>query len=410
MPPPRSCARTRGWLPKPAPRCWCWNACLRRWPPRSLPPARSRPSASVQARIATARCWCCTTCSAWTPGTADRSSSRISSPKADRLRARCVRSPMRCATAVFPMPGTVTPDWINVLNQRDSIDLTQTSRPMIETIAELAALRARIGEWKRAGLRVGFVPTMGNLHAGHHSLVRLAREHADRVVASVFVNPTQFGPNEDFSRYPRTPDQDAQGLAAAGCDALWMPPLATMYPYGAERAVTIRVPGVTEVLEGAHRPGHFDGVATVVARLFNQVQPDVAVFGRKDYQQLAVIRYLVADLAFPLELIAAETRREPDGLAMSSRNQYLSPEERAIAPVIHRTLLAMRDGIRAGRSRAQLEADASAALRQAGLDPDYAVIRKPDLSEPATGDSSFVALVAARLGRTRLIDNLEFDA
>ena len=280
----------------------------------------------------------------------------------------------------------------------------------MDTIRELEALRARIAGWKRDGLRIGFVPTMGNLHAGHYSLIELAQRHADRVVASVFVNPTQFGPNEDFGRYPRTPEQDAAGLAAAGTDALWMPSLATMYPYGADKAVAIRVHGVTEILEGAHRPGHFDGVATVVARLFNQVQPDVAVFGRKDYQQLAVIRYLVADLAFPVDLIAAETRREPDGLAMSSRNQYLSPEERAIAPVIHRTLLAMRDGIRAGRPRAQVEADASADLHQAGLDPDYAVIRNPDLSEPATRDGSFVALIAARLGRTRLIDNLEFEA
>ena len=280
----------------------------------------------------------------------------------------------------------------------------------MDTIRELEALRARIAGWKRDGLRIGFVPTMGNLHAGHYSLIELAQRHADRVVASVFVNPTQFGPNEDFGRYPRTPEQDAAGLAAAGTDALWMPSLATMYPYGADKAVAIRVPGVTETLEGAHRPGHFDGVATVVARLFNQVQPDVAVFGRKDYQQLAVIRYLVADLAFPVELIAAETRREPDGLAMSSRNQYLSLEERAIAPVIHRTLLAMRDGTRAGRPRVQVEADASADLHQAGLDPDYAVIRNPDLSEPATRDGSFVALIAARLGRTRLIDNLEFEA
>src|SRR5688500_719071 len=181
---------------------------------------------------------------------------------------------------------------------------------MIETIVELAPLRERIGEWKRAGLRVGFVPTMGNLHAGHHSLVRLARGHADRVVASVFVNPTQFGPNEDFSRYPRTPDADEAGLAAAGCDAMWLPSVQTMYPHGVDATVRVSVPGITEMLEGAHRPGHFDGVATVVARLFNQVQPDVAVFGRKDYQQLAMIRYMVRDLSFPIDVVAAETRRE----------------------------------------------------------------------------------------------------
>ncbi len=276
---------------------------------------------------------------------------------------------------------------------------------------ELEALRAQVGDWKRDGLRVGFVPTMGNLHAGHHSLVALARRHADRVVASVFVNPTQFGPNEDFSRYPRTPGQDAEGLQAAGCDALWLPSVETMYPYGPERCVRMHVPGVTDTLEGAHRPGHFDGVATVVARLFNQVQADVAAFGRKDYQQLAVIRTMVRDLAFPLELLAGDTLREADGLAMSSRNQYLSPGERATAPVIHRVLLAMRDATRAGMPRAQVEAEADATLRAAGFEPDYAAVRAPDFSLPGDAEAGpRVALVAARLGRTRLIDNLEFDA
>ncbi len=280
----------------------------------------------------------------------------------------------------------------------------------MDTYTQLQALRARVREWRQAGLRIGFVPTMGNLHAGHHSLVERARRHTDRVIASVFVNPTQFGPNEDFTRYPRTPEQDAEGLAAAGCHALWLPSVEQMYPYGAARAVAVRVPGVTEVLEGAHRPGHFDGVATVVARLFNQVQPDVAVFGRKDYQQLAVIRYLVADLAFPIELVAAETRREDDGLAMSSRNQYLSAQEREIAPVIHRTLLAMRDAMRAGTPRGEAENAAQRGLREAGFQPDYAAIRRPDLTEPDDANGTFVALIAARLGRTRLIDNLEFEA
>src|SRR5690606_14640180 len=202
---------------------------------------------------------------------------------------------------------------------------------MLETTADLARLRERVRGWKREGLRVGFVPTMGNLHAGHHSLVALARAHADRVVASIFVNPTQFGPNEDFARYPRTPEADLAGLADAGCDLAWMPAVEAMYPFGLDGVVQVRVPGVTEVLEGAHRPGHFDGVATVVARLFHQVQPDVAVFGRKDYQQLAVIRYMVRELAFPIWIVAGDTQREPDGLAMSSRNQYLSAEERTIA-------------------------------------------------------------------------------
>jgi len=281
---------------------------------------------------------------------------------------------------------------------------------MIETVTALDDLRARIGAWKRAGLRVGFVPTMGNLHAGHHSLVRLARERADRVVASVFVNPTQFGPNEDFARYPRTPEADAAGLDAAGCDLLWLPSVETMYPYGAAATVQVRVPGVTGVLEGAHRPGHFDGVATVVARLFNHVQPDVAVFGRKDYQQLAVIRYLVRDLAFPVELVAGETLREPDGLAMSSRNQYLSADERPVAAALQRALQEMRAAIVAGTPRAQVEAAARAELEAAGFEVDYAVVRTPGLEEPAAdARGPRVALAAARLGRTRLIDNLEFD-
>lgn len=280
----------------------------------------------------------------------------------------------------------------------------------IETITELDGLRARVEEWKRAGLRVGFVPTMGNLHAGHHSLVRIAREHADRVVASVFVNPTQFGPHEDFSRYPRTPEQDAMGLAAAGCDVLWLPTVTTMYPHGADASVQVRVPGVTEVLEGEHRPGHFDGVATVVTRLLNQVRPDVAIFGRKDYQQLAVIRYLVSDLAFPVEVVAAPTLREPDGLAMSSRNQYLSTEERPRATEILKVLQAMRDAHLAGAGRVEIEAAARARLQAAGFQPDYAALRRPDLSQPDDAERGpRVALIAARLGRTRLIDNLEIS-
>jgi len=281
---------------------------------------------------------------------------------------------------------------------------------MIETIRELPPLRERVGGWKRAGLRVGFVPTMGNLHAGHFSLVELARAHADKVVASVFVNPTQFGPGEDFDRYPRTPEADAQGLSAAGCDVLWLPSVSTMYPYGPDATVRISVPAVTDMLEGAHRPGHFDGVATVVARLFNQVQPDVAVFGRKDYQQLAVIRYLVRDLAFPVELLAGETLREDDGLAMSSRNQYLSAEERPVAATIQQTLQQMRLGLLQGVRRVQVERAARERLEAAGFVVDYAAVRRQDLSESRDGEGGpLVALIAARLGRTRLIDNLAFE-
>ena len=281
---------------------------------------------------------------------------------------------------------------------------------MIAILSELAALRARVDEWKRGGMRIGFVPTMGNLHAGHYSLVELARRHADRVVASVFVNPTQFGPGEDFGRYPRTPEADASGLEAAGCDLLWMPSVETMYPYGAQATVQVHVPSITELLEGAHRPGHFDGVATVVSRLFNQVQPDTAVFGRKDYQQLAVIRYLVGDLSFPIGIVAAPTLREADGLAMSSRNQYLSPTERPVAATIHQALQYMKTRIMAGHARTDVEAAATRMLEERGFEVDYAAVRRPDLREPPDGDSGArVALVAARLGQTRLIDNIEFD-
>ncbi len=278
---------------------------------------------------------------------------------------------------------------------------------MIDVVSELSTLRARIQQWRRDDMRIAFVPTMGNLHAGHYALIALARQHADRVVASVFVNPTQFGPGEDFDRYPRTPEADASGLARAGCDMLWLPSVETMYPHGVAATVELRVPGVTEALEGEHRPGHFGGVATVVARLFNQVQPDVAVFGRKDYQQLVVIRYLVRDLAFPVEIIAGETLREADGLAMSSRNQYLTAQERPVAAEIQRTLQQMRVEITAGRSRIAVEADARAVLEAHGFAVDYVVIRRPDLSTPIDGeDGPHLALVAARVGRTRLIDNL----
>ena len=281
---------------------------------------------------------------------------------------------------------------------------------MIETVTTLSELRQRIGEWKRGGDRIGFVPTMGNLHAGHRRLVELARQQADRVVASIFVNPTQFGPGEDFGQYPRTPEADAAGLEASGCDLMWLPSVPTMYPHGPEATVRVQVPGVTGLLEGAHRPGHFDGVATVVARLFNQVQPDLAVFGRKDYQQLAVIRYLVRDLAYPVDLVAAGTLREPDGLAMSSRNQYLSDAERAVAPEIYRCLQWMRSAVESGAATQDVEADAEARLQAAGFVPDYAVVRRPDLTLPVADEQGpLVALIAARLGRTRLIDNLEFS-
>jgi pantoate--beta-alanine ligase len=277
--------------------------------------------------------------------------------------------------------------------------------------AAIEPLRAQVAAWKREGLRVGFVPTMGNLHAGHHSLVQLARRHADRVVASVFVNPTQFGPNEDFDRYPRTPEADIAGLAAAGCDALLLPSVEAMYPYGPAGCVQVRVPGLTEVLDGAARPGHFDGVCTVVLRLLQMVQPDAAVFGRKDFQQLQVVRYLVRDLALPVAIVPGPTLRDADGLAMSSRNQYLSAAERALAPEIHRTLRDMAEGARGGARLAELEDAARGRLAALGFLVDYAEFRRgADLARPASAqEPGLVVLAAAKLGRTRLIDNLDVD-
>ena len=280
----------------------------------------------------------------------------------------------------------------------------------MQTHSTLAALRAQVRQWRREGASIGFVPTMGNLHAGHHALVALARRHADRVVASIFVNPTQFGPNEDYARYPRTPDSDIKGLAETGCDALFLPPVEQMYPFGTMGCVQMHVPGITDILCGAHRPGHFNGVAQVVARLFNMVQPDLAVFGRKDYQQLQVIRYMTREMSFPVEIIPAPTLREADGLAMSSRNQYLQADERQTATRIYQTLRFMRDAARQGLPVAGIEDEAVARLEAAGFSVDYAEVRRGDLTRAKSPDEKgLVALVAARLGRTRLIDNLEFD-
>ena len=280
----------------------------------------------------------------------------------------------------------------------------------MQTHTTLAALRAQLRQWRREGASVGFVPTMGNLHAGHHALVDLARRHADRVVASIFVNPTQFGPNEDYARYPRTPQSDIDGLAAHGVDAAFLPTVEQMYPFGTMGCVQMHVPGITDILDGAHRPGHFNGVAQVVARLFNMVQPDLAVFGRKDYQQLQVIRYMTREMSFPVEIVPAPTLREPDGLAMSSRNQYLQGDERQTATRIFAILQAMRDAARQGLPLAGIEDDARSRLEASGFVVDYAEVRRADLARARAPDETvLVALVAARLGRTRLIDNLEFD-
>lgn len=280
----------------------------------------------------------------------------------------------------------------------------------MKTLHTVEELRTLVREWKQDGVRVGFVPTMGNLHAGHHSLIRVAGQEAERIVASVFVNPTQFGPSEDFARYPRTLEADAEGLAENGCDALFAPSVEAMYPFGTGNEVMVRVPGITTILDGAHRPGHFDGVATVVSRLFNMVQPDVAVFGRKDYQQLQVIRYLVRDLGYPIEIVGAPTTRADDGLALSSRNQYLTEAERAIAPEIYRTLFGMRVALRTRQPLALIQANGLGRLADAGFAVDYLSILREDLTVPAEGEhDGLVVLVAARLGSTRLIDNMSLD-
>jgi len=279
----------------------------------------------------------------------------------------------------------------------------------MKTFNSVAALRIQIADWKKAGLRIGFVPTMGNLHAGHFALVELAKQHSDKVVASIFVNPTQFGPNEDYAHYPRTPDNDINGLAGKGCDALLLPTVEEMYPFGTMGCVQMHVPGITDILCGMHRPGHFNGVAQVVARLFNMVQADVAVFGRKDYQQLQVIRYMGTEMSFPTRIIPAPTLREADGLAMSSRNQYLQGDERQTATFIYQTLNFMKDQASLGMPIHGIEAEAKQRLEMMGFVVDYAEIRRSDLSRAIeTNEKNLLALIAARLGRTRLIDNIEF--
>jgi len=281
----------------------------------------------------------------------------------------------------------------------------------MDTVHVAVDLRERVKQWRREGARVGFVPTMGNLHEGHYSLLAAARAKSDRIVASIFVNPTQFGPREDFASYPRTLAEDSAGLHSRGCDLLFAPTVEEVYPFGTDKSARIEIPVISEPLEGALRPGHFAGVATVVTKLFNLVQPDVAVFGQKDYQQLLVIRRLVRDLALPIAIESAPTLRETNGLAMSSRNQYLTPQERDRAAIIFRTLQRMADGVHANLGHMTIESEARKALEAEGLSVDYAVLRRAeDLGEPAPEQrSGLIALAAAKLGRARLIDNRFVD-
>lgn len=278
----------------------------------------------------------------------------------------------------------------------------------MQVIADKSGLREQLDEWRREGERIAIVPTMGNLHAGHVSLIDVAREHAERVVVTVFVNPTQFGAGEDFDSYPRTIENDTRRLAQASADVLFVPEVETVYPFGLEAATRVTVPGLTEHLCGSFRPGHFDGVTTVVARLFLLVQPDVGVFGQKDYQQQLVIRRMVEDLGLPVSILTAATVREDDGLAMSSRNAYLDESERAVAPVLYQSLRTVAAQLAAGaRNFAELETAASDALARAGFEPEYVAIRDADdLAPPMANGEKFVVLTAAQLGAARLIDNL----
>ncbi|GJD29055.1 Pantothenate synthetase [Methylobacterium adhaesivum] len=270
----------------------------------------------------------------------------------------------------------------------------------------VAPLRAQVAAWRAAGERVVLVPTMGALHAGHLALVARARELGRRTVASIFVNPTQFGPTEDFSRYPRDTETDLALLAEAGADAAYLPDVATMYPPGF--STRVEVDEVSQGLCGAFRPGHFSGVATVVTKLLNQVQPDIALFGEKDYQQLLVIRRAVRDLDLPVEIQGVPTLREADGLALSSRNRYLSPEERRAAPRLHAVLASIARGLAAGAEAGLLLAEGRAELEAAGFGPvQYLEVRDAETLAPVErADRPVRILAAAYLGRTRLIDNL----
>lgn len=279
----------------------------------------------------------------------------------------------------------------------------------MRTVYTIADLRAAVAQWRAAGERVALVPTMGNLHEGHLRLVDRARNLADRVLVSIFVNPTQFGPSEDFEHYPRTLEADSGKLEQRATDLIFAPAVEEVYPGGSEAGTRVEVPGLSELLCGEFRPGHFVGVATVVAKLLNMAQPDVAVFGTKDYQQLAVIRRMVRDLSMPIDIEGVTTVREANGLAMSSRNAYLSTSERETAAELYRILKQTADRLHAGeRDIPTLEAEGLSHLRSRGFVPDYFTVRRAaDLQPPRPDDKALVALVAAHLGRARLIDNLE---
>ena len=278
----------------------------------------------------------------------------------------------------------------------------------MRTYSSNATLKSALHNFRQNGQSIAFVPTMGNLHEGHLDLVRKARRLCDVVVVSIFINPLQFGPTEDLDAYPRTMAADKEKLFSEGVQMLYAPDVGEIYPEGMDAQTQVRVPDLGETLCGSSRPGHFDGVTTVVSKLFNIVQPDVAVFGEKDFQQLSIVRKMVRDLCIPVEIVGIATTRDRDGLAKSSRNGYLSFEQRRIAPVLHQTLNSCREAIACGFDNfLQLESHARMQLLQAGFDPDYFAIRDARTLRAVTEDTEEIAiLAAARLGPTRLIDNV----
>lgn len=281
----------------------------------------------------------------------------------------------------------------------------------MKTFTNAGDLGAAVARWKDASETVAFVPTMGNLHQGHMALVDLARERADRIVVSIFVNPLQFGPQEDYLSYPRTQDEDSALLVDADVDALYLPTVEEIYPNGEKTATFVEVPEISGILCGAFRPGHFRGVATVVAKLFNLVRPQLAVFGAKDFQQLVVIRRMTADLCFPIQIVPCPTGRETDGLAMSSRNRYLTEDERETAPALFQSLSDAAAALREGdRAHDEIAATAVKQLSHVGFRPEYFEIRDAStLALPAADCRELVVLAAAWLGRARLIDNVRVD-
>jgi pantoate--beta-alanine ligase len=279
----------------------------------------------------------------------------------------------------------------------------------MDIVATTADLRAHVRAWRAQQDRIAFVPTMGNLHAGHLKLVRHARSIAGRVAVSIFVNPMQFGPGEDYATYPRTLEADTAALMQVDADLVFVPAVDEIYPGELGSTTRVVVPGLGDILCGAFRPGFFTGVGTVVTRLFNLVQPDVAVFGEKDYQQLVLIRRMARELCLPVQIVGVATEREADGLAMSSRNGYLTASERTNAAILYRTLTEVKMAVESGAvDYPAVERTAMAALTRAGFRPDYVSIRRAsDLGEPAAGESVLRVLAAAWLGSARLIDNLK---